>query len=392
MILNDRATRAGGSDAEIAAILSPADAARAWAALRLWPGYAPTPLRDLPARARAEGVARIAYKDEGGRFGIGSFKALGAAYAVQRHLAETLCVAPQSLFHPAGREAAGRLTVACATDGNYGRAVAWAASVFGCRAVIYIHGTVSDGRARRIAAFGARVVRVPGVYETALARCADEAAAQGWAVISDTAYPGCLATPRAVMAGYTVMVEEALRQWGGKPPTHVFVQAGVGGMAASVAAHLRHCADALCGGARPDVVVVEPERADCCYQSAIAGRPASASGDLDTLCAGLACGEVSLLAWPILSHAARAFMVVPDADVVAQMRSLARPAPGDPAIVAGESAAVGLAGLAVALARPALRIALRLGPASRVLLFGTEGATDPALYERLVAHESDVAA
>jgi diaminopropionate ammonia-lyase len=306
---------------------------------------------------------------------------------VQRFLQDALGVSGEALFDATERHRAASLTVACATDGNHGRAVAWAADLFGCRAIIYIHAAVSAGRAQRIAAFGAEIVRVPGVYEDALMRCAADAAKHGWALISDTAYPGCMDVPRTVMAGYTVMVEEALQQWGGEMPTHVFVQAGVGGMAAAVAAHLR----ARCGCLAPDIVVVEPERADCCYQSALAGRPSPAVGDLDTLCAGLACGEVSLLAWEILSCSARAFMHVSDAAVVTEMRRLATPISGDPPVIAGESAAVGLAGLITTLQRPAARIALRLGPASRILLFGSEGATDPELYAKLVPNEQAAA-
>jgi diaminopropionate ammonia-lyase len=333
-------------------------------------------------------LARLAYKDEGARFGIGSFKALGGGYAVQRFLREALKVSPEALFGASARAKAAGLTVTCATDGNHGRAVAWAAGMFGCRAVIYVHATVSEERARCIAAFGAQVVRVAGVYEDALAQCAADAAEHGWAVISDTAYPGCMDVPRTVMAGYTVMVEEALQQWQGAWPTHVFIQAGVGGMAAAVAAHML----TRCGGAGPDIIIVEPERADCCYQSALAGRPTPATGDLNTLCAGLACGEVSLLAWEVLARLARAFMRVSDAAVVAEMQRLARPTRDDAAIVAGESAAVGLAGLVAAMRQPATRVALRLSANSRVLLFGSEGATDPELYAKLVSPARHAAA
>ncbi len=385
MILNDLARTGKASAETIARILSPEAMAEAWSTLRHWPGYSPTRLVDLPGRAHSEGVTRIAYKDEGTRFGIGSFKALGGGYAVQQFLQQALGARSCSLFEPQQRQRASALTVTCATDGNHGRAVAWAASLFGCRAVIYLHATVSAGRAKRIADYGAQIVWVPGVYEDALARCAADAAANGWGVISDTAYPGCMDVPRTVMAGYTVMVEEALQQWGADVPatplpTHVFVQAGVGGMAASVAAYVR----TRWGNDAPDIVVVEPERADCCYQSAMAGRPTPAKGDLQTVCAGLACGTVSLLAWDVLALTARAFMRVPDAAVIREMRRLAHPLAGDPPVVAGESAAVGQAGLSAALRQPGMRVALRLGQASRILLFGSEGATDPDLYAELV--------
>lgn len=380
LVLNPHA-RAGSIDPVVSGILSAEDAAAAWVSITAWPGYQRTRLADLAGRARDAGIARLAYKDEGGRFGLKSFKALGGAYAVERFVAARLGVDRAALLDGSVRARSAELTVSCATDGNHGRSVAWGAQLFGCRSVIYIHETVSEGRARAIESFGAEVIRVPGVYEDAVRRCAAESARLGYEVISDTAYPGCMTAPRVVMAGYTVMVTEALDQWGpGGPPSHVFIQAGVGGLAAAVAAGPWH----RYGEARPRLVVVEPERAACCFASAEAGKPTLASGDLDTICAGLACGEVSLLAWEVLERAAHAFMTVPDAAVIAEMRRLAHPEPGDPVVVAGESAPVGLAGLAAALADRGLADALALDRASTVLLFGSEGDTDPELYGRLV--------
>jgi diaminopropionate ammonia-lyase len=198
------------------------------------------------------------------------------------------------------------------------------------------------------------------------------------------------------MQGYTLMVEEALAQLpGGILPTHIFVQGGVGGLAASVCAHLWE----RLGQGRPVFIVVEPDKADCLYRSAVAGRPVAAEGDLDTIMAGLACGEVSLLAWRILETGADAFMTVTDNAASAAMRLLAgfsqadAPAWGDAPIVAGESATAGLAGLILAAADEQARLRLRLTPDSVALIFGTEGATDPALYRRIVGRcAEDVAA
>jgi diaminopropionate ammonia-lyase len=374
-------------------IIDPAERVIAWDSITQWPGYAITPLHDLAARAAELGIARLGYKDEAPRFGLKSFKALGGAFAVQRHLQAALAerlredIPLPALLNGTYRNLTRDLTVAAATDGNHGRAVAWGAKLFGCRARIYIHETVSPGRAAAIAAYGAEVVRVPGVYEDALRRCEADARAAGWTVISDTAYPGCMEVPRTVMAGYTVMVTEAASRWhesgrgvdDPEPPTHVFIQAGVGGLAAAVTAsmHSRY------GEAMPRIVVVEPERADCCYQSARLGRWTPATGDLDTICAGLACGEASLLAWEILDAAAFAFMTVPDILVAEQMRRLAAPHGKDAPIVAGESAACGLAGLVQALAEPAQAAALGLDKNSRALVFGSEGDTDSDLYKKL---------
>lgn len=337
-----------------------------------WEGYAPTPLVSLDDVAKAAGVGKVFYKDERGRFGLGSFKALGGAYAVLRQVRN------------AGRPA-GEIVVTCATDGNHGRSVAWGAKRFGCRCVIYIHETVSQGRADAIARYGAEVRRVPGNYDDAVRQAARDAEAQGWIVVSDTSYPGYTDIPRDVMQGYAIMADEALAQWPGETPTHVFIQAGVGGLAAAVCGHLWE----MLGAKRPRIVVVEPDRAACLFESAAQGRPANIHGALDTIMAGLACGETSLLAWKILEEGASDFLTVTDDAAAACMRLLADGKNGDPRVVAGESAVAGLAGLLGALARPALAKALGLDASSRVLLFGSEGDTDPALYQQIVGRSAE---
>jgi diaminopropionate ammonia-lyase len=359
-----------------------------------WPGYAPTPLAFLPGLAAAAGVAAIGFKDESGRFGLGSFKALGGAYAVARHLTRTL--AAEGITATSADLAAGRfadrtrpITVTCATDGNHGRSVAWGAQRFHARAVIYIHETVSEGRAAAIARYGAEVRRVPGTYDDAVRRAAEDAALEGWTVVSDTSYPGYTEIPRDVMDGYRVMAEEAIAQWrsaSSDAPTHAFVPGGVGGVAAAVAAEL---ALAYGQGAMPRLVVVEPDRADCLLRSAEAGEPVAVPGELDTMMAGLACGEVSILAFDELLWRAHAFMAVPDDAVAPAMRLLADGVGGDRPVVAGESAVAVLAGLVLARDDREAAAALHLGPDSRVLLFGTEGATDPDLYRSIVGRPAE---
>jgi diaminopropionate ammonia-lyase len=345
-----------------------------------WPGYAPTPLVDLPGLARRAGIAALGYKDESGRFGLGSFKALGGAYAVLRQLQARLGdVSSADLRSGKHSTRTAAITVTCATDGNHGRSVAWGASLFGCRCVIYIHETVSQGRADAIARYGAEVRRVPGNYDDAVRQAARDATANGWIVVSDTSYEGYTDIPRDVMQGYTVMADEALAQ-SPMPPTHVFIQAGVGGLAAAVCGHLWE----TLGERRPRVIVVEPDRAACLFESAAQGRAANIHGALDTMMAGLACGETSILAWEILEEGASDFLTVTDEAAMACMRLLATGIDGDPRVVAGESAVAGLAGLLCALARPPLAKALGLDAASHVLLFGSEGDTDPALYKEIV--------
>jgi diaminopropionate ammonia-lyase len=363
-------------------VLPEAGFRRAATEIASWPGYAVTPLHDLPDVAAAAGVASVVFKDEGGRFGLGSFKALGGAYAVLRLLvaelarrAVALSASSAELLSGRYAEATRDITVTCATDGNHGRSVAWGAQRFGARCVIFVHAGVSRNRRDAIAAYGAETREVPGHYDDSVREAAAVAEREGWLVVSDTSWPGYTEVPRDVMQGYRLMAQEALAALPA-PPTHVFVQGGVGGVAAAVAVQLR------AGGAgAAKLVVVEPDRAACLLESARAGAPTPAEGDLDTLMAGLACGEPSLLAWQELERSGFAFMAVPDAAAVDAMRLLAR---RDPPVVAGESAVAGLAGLLLGAGDAGARATLGLDAGSRVLLFGTEGATDAALYAELV--------
>jgi diaminopropionate ammonia-lyase len=361
--------------------------------IKRWPGYAPTPLVPLSRLARTVDIASIHYKDEAGRFGLGSFKALGGAYAVSRLLIReiesrtgTTNVGVSDLLTGKYAAIARAITVTCATDGNHGRSVAWGAQRFGCQCVIYVHATVSDGRADAIAQFGAEVVRTTGNYDDAVRQAAEDAARLGRFVVSDTSYEGYMEVPKDVMQGYAVMADEALRQMpDGQLPTHVFLQGGVGGLAAAVCAHLWE----TLGAKRPRFIVVEPDKAACLYESARAGHPVAVHGDLDTVMAGLACGEVSLLAWEILKPGVQAFLTIDDESALEAMRILAEGRFGDAPLVAGESAVAGLVGCLGAAADPALRAALGLDANSRVLVFGSEGATDPALYQRIVGKPAE---
>jgi diaminopropionate ammonia-lyase len=345
------------------AILSIENGRKAWSAIAAWRGYAPTPLLRFAALADEAVVGEVLYKDEGRRFGLKSFKALGGAYAVERLARE--------------RDPA-TLTVACATDGNHGRAVAWGAQRVGAKAVIYVHETVSPGRADAIAQLGAKVVRAGRVYDDTLRLCAQAARQNGWQIVSDTSWPGYEQVPCEVMQGYSVVVGEALEQ--GAQPTHVFAQGGVGGLAAGLISWFWEAQ----GPSRPVFVVVEPDRAACLFASAEAGAFKTIAGDFDTIMAGLACGEPSLLAWKILGPGADAFMAIPDEAAAGAMRDLA--ALG---IVGGESGVAGLAGFRIAATDPAMRAALRLDAQSRVLCIGTEGATDPDVYASIVGRRAE---
>ena len=345
---------------------------RAKAEIGSWEGYAPTPLRDLPEWAASAGIAILRMKDEATRFGLGSFKALGGAYAVVNLLSSELArrgiaLAASSIDLATGRYRSDtrKLTVTCATDGNHGRSVAWAAQRFHCRCVIFVHEHVSQARVDAIAAFGAEIRTVPGTYDDAVREAARQAEAEGWMIASDTSWPGYTEVPRDIMQGYRIIVDEAADQWLGPPPTHVFVQGGVGGVAAAVSVHIR-----LRFQPSPVLIVVEPDRAACLFASAEAGALTAIDGALDTVMAGLACGEPSLLAWDELARGAAAFMTIPDEAALETMRLLE-----NRQIMAGESGVAGLAGCMLAAASPTERTLLGLGPESRVLVFNTEGRT-----------------
>jgi diaminopropionate ammonia-lyase len=353
--------------------------------ITLWPGYRPTPLRRLSNFASAARVAEILYKDESGRFGIGSFKALGGAYAVlrvlQRFILERDGVQPSAPELASSRYAdlVSSVTVTAATDGNHGRSVAWGARTFGCRCVIYLPDSVSEGRIRAIEAYGAQVRRISGTFDDAVRKAASDAAMHGWQVVPDTSTQGGSDVPRDVMQGYALLIDEAVSQCPALP-SHVFVQAGVGGLAAAVCAYLWE----RYGAVRPRLIVVEPAKADCFFRSAKARRPTPAEGPLDSIMGGLACGEVSPLAWHILETGADAFVTIDDNAAADCMRLLADGRCGENPIVAGESAVAGLAALLLACADAGARATLGLSHDSSVLVFGTEGATDPETYRAIV--------
>lgn len=344
-----------------------------------------TPLHALPALARELGVGAVHVKDEGQRLGLGSFKALGGAYAVIRLLLEEAGrqlgrpVDIAELHSPEVRQIAAGMTFACATDGNHGRSVAQGAQLVGARSVIFVHAGVSAGRVAAIARFGARMVRVEGSYDESVAESARVSEREGWTIVSDTSWPGYERIPGLVMQGYTALLREALAQLP-EPPSHVFVQAGVGGIAAALAGHLA----ILFGERRPRFVVVDPARAACIFETAKAGHPVAVPHGEPTVMAMLECNEPSLVAWRILSRVADGFMTVEDEEAVAVMNRLARPSGGDPAIVAGESGGAGLAGAIQAAGDPAIRQQLGLDASSRIFVVNTEGATDPERYAELV--------
>ena len=352
--------------------------------------YRPTPLVPLPAFAAANGVASVHVKDEGQRLGLRSFKALGGASAVAslvlaeagRQLGRRLTAS--DLAAPEIRAVAAGMTVACATDGNHGRSVAWGAQTAGCRAAIFIHAGVSQSRADAMAAYGAEVRRIEGSYDDSVRIATESAAKEGWTVVSDTAWEGYEAIPLTVMQGYTATIGEALDALA-EPPTHIFVQAGVGGLAAAVAAY----AGQRLRPRAPRIVVVEPERAACLFASAKAGKPVTIPHGEPTVMAMLECATPSPIAFEILAALADGFVTLREEQATDVMKRLADPLGNDAAIVAGESGGTGLAGFLACNGDPSARAHLGLGSASRILVFNSEGATDPAIYARIVGRTAE---
>jgi diaminopropionate ammonia-lyase len=367
--------------------------ARTRAFHRQIPGYKPSPLRSLSGLAGMIGVGGIWVKDESVRLDLNSFKVLGGSFAIYRFIKQQLGkddeeLSFEELISDETRARLGEITFATATDGNHGRGVAWAASQLKCRAVIYVHKDTSVARIRAIESYGAEVHIVDGTYDDAVHLASQEAEANGWQVISDTSWEGYEDIPRWVMQGYTTMLTEAQEQLAGTgivKPTHVFVQAGVGALAAAVTGFYA----SRFGADRPTQVVVEPATAACLYQSAMIGdgAPHNISGGLQTIMAGLACGEPSPIAWGVLWDCVDAFVASPDYVAAKGMRMYGVPLAGDPFIVSGESGAVTLGALTFIAEDPHfldLRDYLGLGPDSQVLLVNSEGNTDPDYFRRVV--------
>ncbi len=339
--------------------------------IRRLPGYRPTPVHRLPGLAQVLGVRDLWVKDESGRFGLQAFKGLGVAYAVYKVLQQ----------YPEDAD----ITFTTATDGNHGRALAWAARLFGKKAVIFVPRTVTPDRIRNIEREGAKVIVVNAVYDEVVQYAAEQAKKNGWIVVQDTAWEGYTEIPAWIMAGYLMMfreLEDSLHL-PEKPAVDVVVlQAGVGSWAAAAVWYYVH----RYGENRPKFVLVEPTEADCFLASIRVGQATASTGSIDSIMAGLNCGIPSLLAWPILKNWVDIFMTVDDAYAAEAMRRYYFPQPGDPRIVSGESGAAGLAALLVMEQEPHFAEVREFlnAETSAFLTFNTEGVTDPANFKRIV--------
>jgi diaminopropionate ammonia-lyase len=351
---------------------------------RRLPGYAATPLQDAPALAAANGVERVWVKDESSRLGLPAFKLLGASWAAYRAVIARLGRDPEpwaSLDELCQTLAPLRpLTLATATDGNHGRAVARMAALLGLDADVYVPKGTATARIAAIEGEGARVTVVDGDYDRAVASAA-ATAGDRCLPIQDVGWPGYEQVPAWVVEGYATIfweVDDQLAARGEEGPDVVVVPVGVGGLAAAAVRHWHRR-----GRRRPPCLLgVEPLAAACVLRSLRAGRIVTVPGPHDSIMAGLNCGTPSLVAWPLLRAGLDAVVAVADERARQAMRDLA-----EAGVVAGETGAASLAGLAEATGgRQAgeLRRVLGLGPHARVLLLCTEGATDPEAYRRIV--------
>ena len=389
-ILHDKAKRAY-KETEITAPFSQSQAMSVRKFHRSFPQYQPTPLVQLTNLARSMRVSGVYVKDESQRFGLKAFKVLGATYAVAHVIAERTGMHEDSitfgLFESGSiRHELSRITLVTATDGNHGRAVAWAAQIVGCRAVVYMPRGSALSRIEAIRERGAAVHVLDGNYDDAVHLAAERAREHNWILVQDTAWEGYEDIPKRIIQGYLTIMDEALEQLDQEAPSHVFVQCGVGSLAAAMQAYLVE----LFGVNRPKFIVVEPLSAACFYESVAAndGQPHKVSGDLSTIMAGLACGEPNIMAWRILHTYADGFIACDDSVTLSGMRILGNPLPGDELIVSGESGAVTAGLLAEILGNSTysdIKDSVELNRASRVLLISTEGDTDPDMYTRVIS-------
>ncbi len=357
------------------------------------PGYKMTPLEALPNLAHMLGVGGIFIKDEAQRLELNSFKVMGGSFAIYRFVKKMLGMEDkeltfQYLTSKECHDRVGDITFCSATDGNHGRGLAWAAKMLGHKCQIYVHSETSQARIDAIKKYGATVTVVDGNYDDAVRRAAEDAGKNGWYVVSDTSWDGYTEIPTWIMQGYTSMLLECQEQFAGmgiQKPTHVIVQAGVGALAGAVVGFYT----ALFPENPPLFIIVEPDKAPCVYESIKAndGKCHSVKGALDTIMAGLACGDPSPLAFKILNGNGDIFMEVPDYVAARGMRILSCPLKGDPFIISGESGAVPLGALYSLLTEnedDTLKNALGLNEDSLVFMINTEGNTDPKHFRRII--------
>ena len=339
---------------------------KAYNTISNWETYAPTPLLNLNKLSKDLGLKNIFYKDESKRFGLKSFKALGGAYAVEQV--------------SSGNK---NVVVATATAGNHGKSVAWGAKRLGIACKIFISEFVSDTRADEMRKLGADVVQVKGNYENSLNECIKQSKKNGWEIVQDVAWENYLTVPKLTMAGYSVMIEEISKQTD-QYITHIFLQAGVGGMASGVIAGVARYFKRI-----PKIIIIEPENADCVLKSIDAGKLTKVEIEKESIMGGMSCGDVSLVPWQILKNSVNNCLSIPDEDIPLSVAMLAKGYFGDDKIIAGECSAPAVISLNVSCNNEQIKKDLELDMNANVLLIGCEGDTDIKLYNKLLSKGSE---
>jgi len=368
---------------KLRSVLSLKECYLAYSEIQTWNNYSPTPLLSLDKIATELGVKKIYYKDESSRFGLGSFKVLGGTYGVLNFIYNTLkkeigkYVKIDQIKKGDYSNIISKYTVTTATDGNHGRAVAYGAKLFGCKCQVFIHSEVSLGRQEAMESLGANVIRISGNYDKSLRACKEEASKNNWHVISDTSYEGYTKYPKYIMAGYTVMAQEIEKQLiNNLIPTHMFLQGGVGSFPASICSYFWQK-----NYTNIKNIIVESELAPCLLISAKNNKMSSYNITEETIMAGLSCGEPSLLGWKILNESVDHFITIDDTSIKKTMKLLNK---NTPQIQAGESSVAGLASLIDLKNNKDVMKSIGLNHESIILLFGTEGATDPQIYKSII--------
>ena len=332
-------------------------------AISSWDNYAPTPLIKLNKLNDELKFKNIYYKDEDKRFELKSFKALGGAFAVYKIASEKK-----------------NITVSTATAGNHGRSVAWGAQRLGLKCKIFISEFVSESRAEAMRNLDAEVIRVKGNYDNSLKECIEQSNRNNWEIVQDVSWEGYKEVPKLIMAGYTIMVKEIIDEIDKNSITHVFLQAGVGGMASAMIAGFAKLSENI-----PQFIIIEPENADCVFQSIKNNKPTTVDIKKETVMGGMSCGDVSSIAWEILKNSANYCLTIPDKAISTVVALLAESRLSDKEIIAGECAVPGVIALIGSFNNKEYLDKLKLNSESNVLLFGCEGLTDNAMYQKLLS-------
>ena len=328
-----------------------------------WNNYIPTPLIKLNKLNEELKLKNIYYKDEDKRFDLRSFKALGGAFAVYKIASEK-----------------NNITISTATAGNHGRSVAWGAQRLGLKCKIFISEFVSETRAKAMRNLDAEVIRVKGNYDNSLKECIEQSNKNNWEIVQDVSWEGYKEVPKLIMAGYTIMVKEIIDKIDKKSITHVFLQAGVGGMAASMIAGFAKLSENI-----PQFIIIEPENADCVFKSIKNNKPTTVDIKKETVMGGMSCGDVSSIAWEILKNSANYCLTIPDKAISTTVALLAEARFSEEKIIGGECAVPGVIALIGTFNNKEYLNKLKLNSESNVLLFGCEGLTDKAMYQKLLS-------